>query len=157
MVTKKKRMKDDRQLLRTVIQTWLGIKDSDYASHDITNALTHAGVIHFMEHFTLLTEADINALMIPASTRNSLPQPLLVINKRLLKVVLSFYHTLSREKGSEFNVSKVKKEIFDNFRVSRYDPSAPIVPWFVEKKMLRIQTLLIGRKPSDLQEVTSKN
>ena len=82
----------------------------------------------------MLIEADIDALIIPASTRNSLAQPLLVINKRLLKVVLSLYHTLSREKGSPYNVLKVKQEIYDKFRVSAYDPSAPIVPWFVKKK-----------------------
>ena len=134
MVTKKKRMKDDRQLLRTVIQTWLGIKDSDYATHDITNALTHAGVINFMEHFTMLTEADIDALMIPASTRNSPPQSLSVINKRLLKAMLSFYHTLSRDKGKPYSIGKVTKEAFNIFRVTEYDPSATIVPWFVKKK-----------------------
>ena len=90
MVTKKKKGKDDKYLLRTVIQTWLGTIDSDYANHDITNALTHAGVTEFYGHFILLTETDIDALLIPASTRNSLAQPLSVINKRLLKVQLKW-------------------------------------------------------------------
>ena len=134
MVLKKTRMKSDGQLLRTVIQTWLGIKDSDYGNHDITNALTHAGIIHFMEHFTMLTKEDIDSLMIPATTRNSPAQPLSIINKRLLKAMLSFYHTLSREKGEPYNVTRVKKEAFNLFRITEYDPSATIVPWFVKKK-----------------------
>ena len=134
MVSKKKRMKSDGQLLRTVIQTWLGIKDSDYGNHDITNALTHAGIIHFMEHFTMLTKEDIDSLMIPATTRNSPAHPLSIINKSLLKAMLSFYHTLSREKGEPYNVTRVKKEAFHLFRITEYDPSATIVPWFVKKK-----------------------
>ena len=134
MVTKKKRMKDNSQLLRTVIQAWLGIKDSDYVNYDITNTLTHAGIIHFMEHFIMLTEEDIDALIIPASTRNSPAHPLSIINKRILRAMLSFYHTLSRDEGEPYNVTKVKKEAFHLFRITEYDPSATIVPWFVKKK-----------------------
>ena len=134
MVTKKKRMKRNSQLLRTVIQTWLGIKDSDYASHDITNTLIHTEIVYFMEHFTMLTEEDIDALVIPASTRNSPAHPLSIINKRLLKAMLSFYHTLSREKGEPYNVTRVRKEAFNSFRITEYDPSATIVPWFIKKK-----------------------
>ena len=134
MVTKKKKMRDNSQLLRTVIQSWLGIKDSDYASHDITNTLTHAGITHLMEHFTMLTEEDIDALMIPATTRNSSAQPLSIINKRLLKAILSFYHTLSRAKGEPYNVGKVKREVFQAFKITEYDPSATIVPRFVKKR-----------------------
>ena len=88
MVTKKKKVKTDGQLLRNVLQTWLDIEDADYASHDITNALTHAGVIGFYKHFVLLTESDIDALIIPASTRNRMPQHLSVINKRLFILIL---------------------------------------------------------------------
>ena len=134
MVTKKKKMKTDGQLLRHVLQTWLEIKDADYANHDITNALTHAGVIGFYKHFVLLTEPDIDTLIIPASTRSRMPQHLSVINKRLLKLVLSLYHTISRENGKSYDVSKVRKVTFDEYRVTDYDPSAPIVPWFVKKR-----------------------
>ena len=90
------KMSDDR-MLKYVIQTWLGINDIDYANHDITEALTHAGIVRFVDHFTMLREKDIDELVVPAATRNTSHQPLSLVNKTLLKVILRFYHILERK------------------------------------------------------------
>ena len=136
MMTKKKlkvknqsKMGDDK-LLKHEIQTWLGIKDTNYATHDITNALTHAGIVRFVDHFTMLREKDIDELVVPATTRNTSHQPLSLVNKTLLKVMLRFYHSYSRKEGSPPDVLRANKSTFNAFRVTEYNPDKPFVRWF---------------------------
>ena len=56
---------NDVKLLSHVIKTMLGLSTQDYSKHDIANALVHAGVERFVEHFSILTEKDIDNLMVP--------------------------------------------------------------------------------------------
>ena len=125
---------NDERMLSHVIKTMLGLSTQDYSKHDIANALVHAGVERFVEHFSILMEKDIDNLMVPGGTRNQMATPLSIMNKRLLKTILSFYHELSRNIGKAAKIHKVSRDVFNAYRVNQYNPQAPIIPWFSKKK-----------------------
>ena len=142
-MTKNKKGNPDTRLLKGTIQSWLGIKEVDYQDHDITNALNHAGVTKFIEDFTILTKQDIVSLVVPArkGTRSSTVTPLSVINKRLLKVMLAFYHDYSRRSGQPGDVSKVSQKIFHLYRITQLFPS-----YHGLTRRMKTQKWLIGEK-----------
>ena len=157
MVRKKTNMINDTQLLKTTLKSWLKISDADYPTHNITDALTHAGVTKFMDDFTILSEQDIDSLVVSGATRNSPKVPLSVIDKRRLKMVLSFYHEYSRRLGGPADVTKVTRDAFNLYRVSGYIRMYHVYLGLSTRNKLRILRTRTGRKQSDLQRMILKN
>ena len=56
-----------------------------------------------------------------------------------LKILLAFYHYGSRKAKGPMDMTTVTQDVFDEYRVSWYDPSAAIVPWKIELKSSRTE------------------
>ena len=97
-------MSADSRLLRYCIQELLDISAADYGGHDITRALMAAGIIGFYEHFSILSENDIELLYVPAKTRGQAGYPLSLMDKQDLRAILAFFHDASATKGKRMKM-----------------------------------------------------
>ena len=121
----------DEDRLKCVVVTLLGVPDADYGTSNIKKALDAAGVRRFNAHFITLSEQDLNELYIPGTGRNAVQNATIldVVTRRLLKTVLAIYHSISVANVAPCEICKVTKDMFDDFRISDYDPNESIVQW----------------------------
>lgn len=102
----------------------MGIDDAEWSTHDIKTELERQGIDKFHEDFAILTDKDIDTF-----------ENLLTKSKRSIKLILAFYQWTARQYKQAVKLEKigavVVKDQFNNFRVTAYDPNAPIVQWNV--------------------------
>lgn len=125
----------DRMRLKSALIELLGLPSSalGYNAHSIVRALLHDGIIGFNQDFVLLTEDDIDKLVVPPTAltpERDLPRSY----KNQLKCLLSFFHHKSREAKMAISFRGIPKEDFDEFRLTEFDPSEKIEPWFIDSK-----------------------
>ena len=100
-------------------------------THNVSLALSREGIVSPSDFFAL-DPSDVDSLQYQ-DTNHDLQTPL-ISDRRMLKQLIHFFHTLSREKGSRADVSKMTKAQFDGFRTSDYDANAPLSPWNAKAK-----------------------
>ena len=115
--------------LKDVFVSFLGIEEATYDDDPIVRALANAGVTGFFNHFIMLNPDAIDGLIIPPSSTHTTARHLNVAQSNLLKMTLGYFHHVSRKRGRVVDISKIPKELFDEYRLVAYDPTNPIIPW----------------------------
>lgn len=124
---------DDAQRMKKVLQDILLLPPDDvqYNAHPIVLTFKHHRIEKFNTDFLTLTEGDIKELAYPDPNDNTKMITLGLMNRRLLIILLAFYHNLCANVGGHVNIEKSSRDHFNHFRTSEYDPSEPIRPWKV--------------------------
>ena len=107
-----------------------GSTDETYANDEIVKALEYAVVERFNYEFSSLTVDDVNGL---GYMEGGTFVGLRVMKKRKLITFLACVHDASRKYGRLIDPSTLSKAVFNDYRVSKYDPKRGIVPYNVSE------------------------
>ena len=95
----------DEDRLRCVLTEYCGVPENTvqdpqaYDTHDIVRALHYAGVNCFWNGFVMLTECDIENLVVPPTVRGNDPTELTTFHRRMLICFAAYYHDMARTYG----------------------------------------------------------
>ena len=95
----------DEDRLRYVLTEYCGVPKNTaqdpqaYDTHDIVRALQYAGVNCFWNGFVVLTERDIDSLVIPSVRPGNDPRELTTFHRRMLICFSAYYHDVARTYG----------------------------------------------------------
>jgi len=94
-----------------------------HGDQDILKELLQVNGLMDWDDFILMNFEDIGAL----KRRDGSDAPITAKNK--LRIMLSFYHFCSAVNSAAIDAKVMRKEAFDNFRISEYDPTAGLTIW----------------------------
>ena len=124
----------DEDRLRFALVEYCGVPENTaqdphaYDDHDIVRALLYAGVNCFWNGFVMLTERDIENLVVPPTSPRGDPRELTTFNRRMLICFSAYYHDVARTYGRRINVHRLDMKAFGEYRISKVRPN-PIVPF----------------------------
>jgi len=94
-----------------------------HSDQDILKELLSVNGLMDWDDFILMNFEDISAL----KRRDGSDAPITAKNK--LRIMLSFYHFSSAVNNAAMDAKVMRKEAFDNYRISEYDPTAGLTIW----------------------------
>ena len=121
--------------LRHVLTICLDEDENRYQDSDVYRALDGIGVTEW-SHLLLLNRSDIERLRVPARGSDA-EQPLALVKQRLLIAAICLYHHMCHKAKGHISVIGMTKRIFDDYRVSVWEPHAEIVPWNSSSRIAR--------------------
>lgn len=137
--TRSAMIKDEERMKHMCVE-FLEVDPVTYAGSDVKKAFDYAGVTRFNAHVTSLAADDIPLLLVPNADPAIPSTPMPIMTQRRLRVVLSLYHAFCLDVEGAIEVTTITKDMFDDYRVSEYNPEDPIVPWKIVLKNKQKET-----------------
>ena len=122
---------EDKECLKIVLTKFFDAPNpatdaTGFANHEIVKTFVTQGIEHFNCDFLTLQERDIEALFYKESGATV---PLTIFNRRCLIILLSYFHHACKQATGMIKIENVPRAKFDQYRISEYNPSVPIIPY----------------------------
>ena len=118
----------DVELLKGTLCHLLDMDPTTFDTHPIAKALARSGITGFKAKFLGFPPSYIDKMEYMENPTDTHPTELGLCYKAQLRAVLAFYHHYARLNGGGFDMRGIDRNIFNEFRISEYDPDARIIP-----------------------------
>jgi len=124
----------DGQMLEIAIRDLVGIPEADRLAGNnlLWIAFDQMGMRSFLGDLITLTEDDIMNLTVQPTRGVPHPEPIPIMHKPRLVIIVATHHHFSRLRGASLDMRTFPVRLYDYFRISHYRHDETIVLWQVE-------------------------
>jgi len=123
---------NDAAQLKAIVVKFVGEPEATYNDSDTYRALRNAGITG-LHDFLELSANDYLDLIVPKdpNTAGSKEKILPILKRKKLSISWCMVHQWSRKVGWMVTPTRISQAEFDDYRVSEYNPTEPVLPWKV--------------------------